>query len=534
MNHKLHEPCRSKKRSRFCFILSLVVLIFGVCEYSFAQKPNAKLPAAEKIVDNYVKAIGGKKRLASIRDATYEWTIQLNDQTLGLGKTQLKAPASMRLEMRFGNGQIISAANGRSAWARGLDGDLRTLTGPEAAAAKIQSILAAANFIDFKKSNIFARTVALSDSPSGAVYAVEFSTRSGGKVRYFFSAGTKLLDSVQDDARKTTIRFADYKTEDGVLVPHLMTLQTETGPLTLKLLKVTFNANVADAVFDPPQGAESLDVAALLREVSKNQDEVEKRFTGYSLVQKETEREMDSKGQIKKETVKVYEVFPIANRESIMKLISENGVVLSAERAAKEEKRVQEEFEKAERDKEKDAARVEKAKAERARKQKEKGKDENEDLELSQFLKVCEFVSPRREKFRDREAVVFDFRARPGFKPSNREETLIAKLVGVVWIDPVDKQVMRLEARLAEGFKMGGGLVLSLKPGAAFVMEQTRMNEGVWLPRFMQLNLSVKILIFGGGDMNQTIEWSDYRHFSTDVGGYKLDAPKLTEEKKKP
>ena len=77
---------------------------------------------------------------------------------------------------------------------------------------------------------------------------------------------------------------------------------------------------------------------------------------------------------------------------------------------------------------------------------------------------------------------------------------------------------------------MGGGLVLSLRPGAAMVMEQTRMAEGVWLPRFAQVNLSLKILLFGGGDMNKTIEWSDYRHFSGDVKDYKLDAPKKPDD----
>jgi hypothetical protein len=123
-----------------------------------------------------------------------------------------------------------------------------------------------------------------------------------------------------------------------------------------------------------------------------------------------------------------------------------------------------------------------------------------------------------------RETIVFDFRPRPGFRPKNREESLIAKLIGVIWIDPVDKQVIRLEARLAEGFKMAGGLLVSLKPGAALVIEQTRMAQGVWLPRFAQVNLSVKVLLFAGGDYNKTIEWGDYKHFSGDVKDYKIDA----------
>jgi hypothetical protein len=85
--------------------------------------------------------------------------------------------------------------------------------------------------------------------------------------------------------------------------------------------------------------------------------------------------------------------------------------------------------------------------------------------------------------------------------------------------------VIRLEARLAEGFKMAGGLLVSLKPGAALVIEQTRMVQGVWLPKFAQINLSVKVLLFGGGDFNKTIEWSEYRHFAGDVKDYKIDTP---------
>jgi hypothetical protein len=60
------------------------------------------------------------------------------------------------------------------------------------------------------------------------------------------------------------------------------------------------------------------------------------------------------------------------------------------------------------------------------------------------------------------------------------------------------------------------------------------MTEGVWLPRFAQVNLSVKVFVFKGLDVNKTIEWSDYRHFSGDVGDYKLETPKADSMEKKP
>ena len=509
------------------FSLLALCFVAAACQPVLAQTGGAKkLPAAEKIVDAYLKAIGGKKQVSSIRDATYDWTIQLNDQSMGLAKTRSKAPASQRSELTFGNGQIISAANPRSAWVRGLDGELRTLTGGEAANAKLQAALDVAHLMDYKKSNILARVVSLDTSPTGPVYVVEFSSRGGARLRYLFSSSTHLLTAIQDDARKTLIRFEDYLAEGNVLEAHKIQIsQSGTGELTFKLQRASYNTGIDSSVFDPPRAAEALDVITLLHQVSGNQDALEKRFTEYAFIEKRTEREIDSKGVIKKETVKVYEVFPLLNRRPIMKLVSENGVTLSGDRAAKEDQRVQEEFLKAEREKDKDARRAADQRAERERK-KAAQQSEDDDVEISQFFRHCEFISPRRERFEDRETIVFDFRAQPGFKPSTRIESLISKLVGVVWIDPQDKQVIRMEARLAEGFKIGGGLLVSLRPGAALVWEQTRLKEGIWMPRFAQINLSVKVLLLGGGDINQTTEWSDYKHFSADVDSYKLGVPK--------
>ena len=508
----------------YCVVL--VWLAANVSDATAQKKPlPKKLPSAEKIVDNYLKAIGGKKAVAAINNATYGFTVQVNDSPVGTARLKRKSPGSERLELLFGNGSITSATNLSSAWEIGLDNRLRTLTGPESTNAKFAGLLSASRLLNFKKLNVLARVVSLGDLASEPAYIIEFSTRSGAKLQYYFSVQTALITKVTDDVQKTRTLFEDYRREKGILEPHRIRVKRGDGDLTFLLQSVAFGSGIDDKQFDPPT-SEGLDVAVLLREVGSNQDEVEKRVTEYAFTQKEIDREINSKGELKKETVKVYEVYPVANRRPVEKLISENGIPLSAERAAREEKRVQEELLKAEREKEKDERDAVRRKAEQQKKNKAEGRDENEDPEISQFLRACEFVSPRRETFEGREAIVFDFRPRPGFKPANREESLIAKLVGTIWIDPHDKQVIRLEARLAEGFKMAGGLLVSLKPGAALVMEQKRMTDGVWLPRYVQINLSVRVLLFGGGDYNKSIEWSNYKHFSGDVKDYKIEAPK--------
>jgi hypothetical protein len=516
---------RSLTRVR-CSLISLCCLLITTVPVPAQKNSSKKLPSAERIVDNYLKAIGGKIAIAAIRDSTYEWIIQIKDQPVGRARSQRKIPSSERSEMVFGNGSIISGTSASSVWELGLDNQLRTLTGSESGTAKLHAVLDASRLVGYKKLNVLARVVSLGDLGSEPAYIVEFSTRSGARLQYYFSVQTSLITKITDDVHKSRALYEDYRAEKGILEPHRIRLSSGSGELILVLQSATYNTGIADRQFDPPETSEVLDVASLLREVGKNQDEVEKRVTEYAFTQKETDREINSKGELKKETVKVYEVFPLANRAPIQKLISENGVPLSPERAAREDNRVQEELLKAEREKDKDQRDADRRRADQQKKNRAAGREEDDDPEISQFLKICEFVSPRREKFSERETIVFDFRPRPGFRPSNRKESLITKLVGAVWIDPIDKQVIRLEARLAEGFKMAGGLLVSLKPGAAMLMEQTRMADGVWLPRFAQVNLSVKVLLFGGGDYNKTVEWSDYRHFSGDVKDYKLDPPK--------
>ncbi|MDX6612177.1 MAG: hypothetical protein QOD75_1363 [Blastocatellia bacterium] len=506
-----------------------MALLFIVC---FACAPGQtkknplprKLPSADRVVSDFIKSVGGKSRLAAIADTTYEWTVKLGEQTMGIARTQMKAPVSVRTTLTFGNGVIDSAANPSSAWERGLDGKLRTLTDREAGAAKLQAMLEASRLVDYKRLSIMARTVAYDDAGPDPAYVVEFSMRNGSSLRYSFSVASKFLLQVRDEARNTTTLFS-YRRAKDVLEPNRKDVSAGGGgTLTFLLDHVSYNKGISAATFDAPAADEQLDIASLMRAVSHNQDALEERTAEYSFLQKETTREINDRGELKKETVKIYEVFPIANRDPVYKLISEDGVPLSGERAAKEEKRVQEEMVKAEKEGAEDKEKRERREAERAKKR-STAKAEDEDPGISQFLRACEFVSPRRERFRDRDSIVFDFRPRANFHPANRSEALISKLVGVIWIDPVDKQVMRMEARLAEGFKMGGGLLVSLKPGAAMVMEQTRMTDGVWLPRLAHFNLSIRVLLFGGGDINKTFEWSDYRHFKGGVDSYKLEPP---------
>jgi hypothetical protein len=506
--------------------LSLVFAV-ALAPWARAQSPGAnsvpaKLPAPDKIVSDYLKAVGGKKRLQSIRDATYEWDVE--GQQDARARTSLKAPASARADLVVPNGETNEAANARTAWARTPDGTLGTLTDREAHAARLRAALDASRLVDYKKQDVLARTASVEQLAGEPAYVVEFSRRNGARLRYYFGASSKLLLRISDEARAQDVRFFDYRpAQGGALEPHRVETTARDGPtVRLSLREARYNTGLGDNLFEPPSDA-ALNVVELMREVARNQKEDDERVGQYTYTRKQTEREINDKGEVKKETVRVYEVYPVANAGEVEKLVSEGGVALTPERAAREEKRVAEEIEKLEREREKRREKKERARAEAAKKGKAQDED---DPDLSTFLRVSEFVSPRRERFRDRDAIVFDFRARPGYKPQSREESIVGKLAGVVWIDPADKQIMRLEARLVEGYKVAGGLVASLRPGSAMTFEQTRLADGVWLPKFEQINFSAKLFLFAGFRIDATREYSNYKRFAA-AGDEKLDAPKI-------
>src|SRR5688572_18456892 len=141
------------------FCLALCLLFAGSA--AGAQTGRAKkLPSPDKVVGDYVKALGGKKRVASVRDATYGWTYKRGeDGEAGTARTHTKSPASLRADLSTPGGEAGWAANGRSAWAYGADGLSFTLTDQASLSAKLHALLEATRFVEYKKQNVMARTV---------------------------------------------------------------------------------------------------------------------------------------------------------------------------------------------------------------------------------------------------------------------------------------------------------------------------------------------------------------------------------------
>jgi hypothetical protein len=283
-----------------------------------------------------------------------------------------------------------------------------------------------------------------------------------------------------------------------------------------------------EAAFRYPkvEGEKALpDLEALMKTIIANQEKVEELFDRYTFRETQTERKQDSKGQMTDGDTKIYEITPVY-RTPVRKLVSINGKELSQSEREKEEHRVQKRVEDLVKQHEKDKEKEQK-KEEQAKSRGKKGEDDDDDdnISLLDFLRISEITSVRREMFRGHEVIAFDFEPRKNFKPRNRGESLVSKLAGTMWVDEDAKQIARAEARLTDSFKIGGGLLASVSPATAIVIEQEKIGNEVWLPSYNEINLSVKLFLLAKLKRNFVTRYSDYRKYQID-DKYELGKPK--------
>jgi hypothetical protein len=339
------------------------------------------------------------------------------------------------------------------------------------------------------------------------------------------------------------------RTRDATVQRFLVSTLLAVSPFTHLSTTLNFARGVRSG--DAPQGASarpqinvaSLDIPALIREVAASERANNRNFADYTYTSKTTERETKD-GKVFKEKVTVAEVYPQYG-ESVRKVLSRDGVALSPEEFEREFKRAVEGFKKAE-------AEAEKRRAELAKQSDTPGPAPDPQaiptfgptwgygfrsgfssgffvLSLSNFLHAAEFLSPRHERFRDRDAIVLDFRPRPNYATPTDAQKPYAKLAGRIWIDVADRQIMRLAASPVPAAlkRKGGAAASNAEPW--IVVEQTRLPDGRWKESYIRLNTTADKSVFNGVERDYTEVMTDFRKFSADAEG-RVDGTKPPDE----
>lgn len=495
-------------------VAMFLLIIFGIVTFASAAEPSSK-----KIIDSYRKATGGSA-IKRIKNTQMIGTIKTADGAHGSFSYKATLPDRIRIDIETGNMKLSECYNGKSAWR--MDGrGLRTLLGAEAKRLSLEAIIANSRLEDLKRNRILAQPPVKTTVGDRAAYSLEF-VKDDARVKLFFDATNNFLIKQERETSEGAeeIFYGDHRAVDKVFEPFSIRIKNRTGEMTITLDRVEHNTLADEVAYRYPQvdGARPLpDIETLMKAIVANQEKIEDLREKYTCRAVETERKLDGNGRVKETETKVYEITPIGD-QLIERLISVNGKELSEQDKEKEDKRVQKEVQDIVKRREK-----EEKKKERARERGEK--EDDDELTILDFLRVSEVTSVRREMFRGFEVIAFDFEPKKGFKPKNRAESIASKLAGTLWVDEKVQQITRLEARLIDSFKMGGGLVASISPSTAFAFEQEKIDGELWLPSYVEGNISARIMLFA--KLNRSFErrYSDYKKYQIDTT-YEIGKPK--------
>ncbi len=104
---------------------------------------------------------------------------------------------------------------------------------------------------------------------------------------------------------------------------------------------------------------------------------------------------------------------------------------------------------------------------------------------------------------------------KPGYHAKSREGAALSKIRGKMWIEKASCQWVRLEAETTATISFGLFLA-RMNPGAKLVLEQTRVADGVWLPKREYMTGKGRVALVKRIAEDEEITWSDYKKFQVD------------------
>jgi len=266
--------------------------------------------------------------------------------------------------------------------------------------------------------------------------------------------------------------------------------------------------SVADAApATAPAPALSQDqIRDLIRQTAANDMDNDKRQRDYTYIQREEQHKLDGKGEVKSTETKTSEIMELYG-EPVERLIAKDDKPLSDKDAKKEEEKIQKLIEKR------------KNESEEARKKREE-KEEKDREQDRQFVRevadAYNFSLAGIESLAGRDTYVIDGEPRPGYQAHLKEARILPKFRFRAWIDKDESQWKKLDVQCIDTVSFGLFLA-RIHKGSRIIIEQTRINDEVWLPQHVAVKVDVRLALLKDFNVEDDITYRDYKKFRTDT-----------------
>jgi hypothetical protein len=212
----------------------------------------------------------------------------------------------------------------------------------------------------------------------------------------------------------------------------------------------------------------------------------------YNYLERDETRHLDTAGHMKSEEVDVSRAF-LVDGVHFEQLVERNGRPPSAavERKQKEEL-------------DKLKLLTPEQRAERLRKEEE----ENTSL-VGEVPMAFDFQMVGEDVVNGRPAWVLQSTPHPGYQAKGKYGKLFSKVAGKLWVDKQDFGWIKVDGYVTQPFSMGLFLARVLR-GSHITMEQTHVDEGLWMPGHIEVRAEAKILFIKSLVIDRVLTYSDY------------------------
>ena len=247
-------------------------------------------------------------------------------------------------------------------------------------------------------------------------------------------------------------------------------------------------------------------IRQLIRQTAEKDMENDKRQRDYTYIQREEEHKLDGKGQVKSTETKTSEIMELYG-EPVERLVAKDDKPLSDKDAKKEEEKIQKVIEKRKNESEED-------------RKKREAKEEKEREENRQFVRevadAYDFRLAGIESLAGRDTYVIDGEPKPGYQAHLKEAKILTKFRFRAWIDKDESQWKKLDIQCIDTVSFGLFLA-RIHKGSRIIIEQTRINDEVWLPQHINVKVDARLALLKDFNLEDDITYRDYKKFRTDT-----------------
>lgn len=244
-------------------------------------------------------------------------------------------------------------------------------------------------------------------------------------------------------------------------------------------------------VFSLALPAQQRDWRAEMRQSFERMMVSEKKLEDYGFTRRMLRKEMNSDGSVKKEE-RIVVRRELFEGEFATFVIEKNGVATTPAQRAQAESEVRS----------------------NRRSGKARGRASGrpgEDGWIEEFPEALAYTQDGEEIVNGRKAWVLRCEPRQGYKPKNIRAKVFEKMRGTVWIDQLEKDIVRVDAEMFDAVSVGFGVLGKIDKGTRFHLDRIRTTEGVWLTAKTDVRFAVRIMLFKYLFNDIVSETFDYR-----------------------